>query len=469
MLSGSNNDKLTQKYPHLHCNLIPFYQVWQELVHPQTLDIYQYRVLTSYSALVELESVIVKTINGLFTSDANIEACREEVLYILNKDDVLEHHHKALLNRMRFCLGKKPSSIAEKHRLLAHIRYAIHILAPNYLETVLYELKSSILSGEVNHIVSYASIAASQAIHNGWSPHALSDLLRIFTQEGTFDSQWNQFRNRLVDSHNYPHDVLINIPFAQLSGTAQTQAIDTLNQLGLNLRTHDEIVAQYPDIKDIGELVKAEKRFFCVSVHAKDIYSASHIVISKLATVLNMASFYSLVNAWDLKSVTIVAINRTNLYHRSFSAKLLYSTYDYIDSSGRIFESTRKIFLDDTKSEIRAKLQGAFSYTNISRASLFQEEKYMNLWVALESLARTDMYTDIISNVRESVPAAVCIRYVYRIVRNFIEDCKRCHVNLNFERIIIDTEQPAKQKWSKMPSRFYVTILFISCFKLIAA
>lgn len=63
--------------------------------------------------------------------------------------------------------------------------------------------------------------------------------------------------------------------------------------------------------------------------------------------------------------------------------KLLYQTYDYIDSSGRIFEDTKNIFLDDTKKEIREKLQRSFGYTNISRASLFQEEKYMNLWVAL--------------------------------------------------------------------------------------
>ena len=36
--------------------------------------------------------------------------------------------------------------------------------------------------------------------------------------------------------------------------------------------------------------------------------------------------------------------------------KLLYQTYDYIDSSGRIFEDTKNIFLDDTKKEIREKL-----------------------------------------------------------------------------------------------------------------
>ena len=171
--------------------------------------------------------------------------------------------------------------------------------------------------------------------------------------------------------------------------------------------------------------------------------------ISQLATVLNLASFYRLVDAWDLKSVVIVAINTVTSYHRTFTAESLYATYDYLDSSGRIFESTRRIFSDPAKQAVRDKLQGAFSYTNISRASLFQEEKYMNLWVALESLSRTNMYSNIISNIRETVPAAICIRYVYRIVRNFVEDCKRCRVTLGFGSVSVDIDQPTKQKMVK--------------------
>lgn len=102
-------------------------------------------------------------------------------------------------------------------------------------------------------------------------------------------------------------------------------------------------------------------------------------------------------NAWDLKSVVIVAINMQNQYHRAFTAQMLYATHDYIDSSGRIFEDTCQIFENRDNYTIREKLQGSFGYTNISRVSLFQEEKYMNLWVALESLARTSMYSNIIS------------------------------------------------------------------------
>lgn len=447
MLRGNNDSRLIAK--HIDLKVIPFYQIWQELVHEQTLDVYQYRVLTSYSALIELNSVIEKTQQGLFTTDDNIEACRAETLYILRQDKVLAKHNKALLNRLQATLGKKPSNAADKNRLLYHIKYAIGILSSSYLVDVLSELKDGILSSNIKDIEYHANAVVSQAVHNGWSATALSNMLRFFTQNKPFDAQWDDFKNELLNTSVFAHDILINVPFAQLSGAQQAQALDTLGRLGLDIKTHAEIVSEYSMISDIGALIKAEKRYFRVSVEAKDIYSAAHIAISQLATVLNLASFYRLVDAWDLKSVVIVAINNVTFYHRTFTAESLYSTYDYLDSSGHIFESTRRIFSDPTKQAIRDKLQGAFSYTNISRASLFQEEKYMNLWVALESLSRTNMYSNIISNIRETVPAAICIRYVYRIVRNFVEDCKRCRVNLSFGSVSVDMDQPTKQKMVK--------------------
>ncbi len=447
MLSGSNDEKLANK--KVDSKVVPLYQVWQELVHVQTLDVYQYRVLTSFSTLKELLAVIEKTQQGLFTTDDNIDACRLETLYILKQDKVLEKYNKPLLNRLQAALGKKPTAPAEKNRLAYHLKYAIGILQPVYMEWVLTELEASVACGNVGDIEYFANIASSQAIHNGWSPSALYDMLRFFRDSRPFPEQWSNFRNELLSDSFYSHDVLINVPFAKLSGAEQTHARQVLDQLGLELKAYADIVAQYQNIGDIAQLIKAEKRYFRITVDAKDIYSASHIAISKLATVLNLASFYNLVDAWDLKSVVIVTINNYNSYHRSFTAESLYTTYDYLDSSGRVFESTRKIFSDGTKRTICDRLQGAFSYTNISRSSLFQEEKYMNLWVALESLARTDMYSSIISNVKETVPAAICIRYIYRIVRNFAEDCKRCHVDLSFDSISVDLEQLTKQKMVK--------------------
>jgi len=73
----------------------------------------------------------------------------------------------------------------------------------------------------------------------------------------------------------------------------------------------------------------------------------------------------------------------------------------------------------------------------------------MNLWVALESLARTQMYDNIFSNIKETLPEALCLRYIYRIVRNFIEDCGRCDVDFSFSKLTVNIKQQNKQELVK--------------------
>ena len=118
MLRGNNDHQLIEK--GIHKEVVPFYQIWQELVHEKTLDVYQYRVLTSLSAMKELTDVLKKTINGLFNSDANIEACREEMLHILEHDRIMGRHFKAILNRIQFnllkCKEKEISGIFRSHK-----------------------------------------------------------------------------------------------------------------------------------------------------------------------------------------------------------------------------------------------------------------------------------------------------------------------------------------------------------------
>ncbi|WP_044974752.1 hypothetical protein [Ruminococcus sp. HUN007] len=143
----------------------------------------------------------------------------------------------------------------------------------------------------------------------------------------------------------------------------------------------------------------------------------------------------------------MISVDNSSFYGKSLRSLDLFKTYDYIDTSGFIFENTVKIMESPNLKEIIDKLLPSFSYANISRASLFQQEKYMTLWIALESLSRTEMYDDIISNVKTTVPAALSIRYLFRIIRNFAEDLIRCNVDLVFkDGISYDVKDTSKAK-----------------------
>lgn len=205
MLSGNNDEKLVRK--HVDAKVVPFYQVWQELVRAQTLDVYQYRVLTSFSALKELLAVIEKTQQGLFTTDDNIEACRLETLYIVKQDKVLEKYNKSLLNRLQAALGKKPTSTAEKNRLSYHLKYAIGILNPVYMEWVLIELKASVVDSNISDIEYFADLAvicAPEKLHEQYcfgAPTVVMEILSPSTAKADRFVKLNRYQQAGVPEY----------------------------------------------------------------------------------------------------------------------------------------------------------------------------------------------------------------------------------------------------------------------------
>ena len=74
------------------------------------------------------------------------------------------------------------------------------------------------------------------------------------------------------------------------------------------------------------------------------------------------------------------------------------------------------------------------------------EEKYMNIWIAIESLCRSDAQKTIIDSILTLVPNALCLRYLYRLVRNFVEDCSRCDVEFVFSTKSIDMKMGDKDR-----------------------
>ena len=58
---------------------------------------------------------------------------------------------------------------------------------------------------------------------------------------------------------------------------------------------------------------------------------------------------------------------------------------------------------------------------------------------------RTGQYSDIITHIKTVLPEILCIRYIYRIVRNFSEDCMRCNLK-SCNDISLDFSENDKKK-----------------------
>ena len=444
MLSKSNDSDLIKR--NISEKYIPFCQIWQELVSNRTLDSYQYRLFTSISILKELLSVLDKTIDGLFSGDANLDNCKEEATSIIKCDTMFDKYYKNIKGRLLFALNKSSKTTHEKKRLKSQITYLLKLIEPNYYKNAFRELEEAINNNDMHNISTFSNIIASQAVYKGWSTKALFELIRFFTSSKPSDEQWGKFKNSVLLNNKSNFTVLIWVPFSRKGPEKQDSMMDILDKMGLKAYSSTELVAQLSQIEDLNTLLKTEKKYFRIEIQAYDAYTAAHNALFSISDKLNLISFYNFVDPWDPTSVGFVSIDNLSAYHTAFSASELYQTYDYLDSSGKIFADTLRIIIDDSKTNIRDKLEGAFSYTNTSRSSLFQEEKYMNLWVALESLSRTQMYSDIISGIKDTVPAAETFRYIYRNVRNYADDVARCCVEITYKDKTINCKKEAKQE-----------------------
>lgn len=438
MLSNSNDSRLRQK--NVDNKYIFFFQRWQELLESRTLDMYQYNILNTYVACVELIDVIEKTMSGLLTSRINVDDCKDEALSIVKCDEILEKHNRPLRNLLLRILGSKidgktrgdilddknGAQYISLNRLKFQLQTPVRQLEQHYLSYVLEELKASIDAQDKAKTEICMKALISQCISMGWSTKGLFLLSELFEGEKSELEKWTAFKNRITTDGNTFFEIYYSIKIETRPGMGAENVRDTIRAVGLRINTGSEIINGDENRRDLYSKLSAETTYIISEVSAADLYSAVLAVINTLNSKLSIATFYNTISPWIANSPQIVAYNKSS--HTALALRLtdIFKTYDYIDSNNGVFEDTNRIFTNGAKEHITTKLSAAFAYTNLSRSSLFQETKYISLWIALESVMRTGQYSDIISHVKFVLPEILCIRYFYRMVRNFSEDCIRC-------------------------------------------
>lgn len=439
MLAGTNNNAL-QNFKKVNTEFVFFYQRWQEMLESRTLDMYQYNILNSCVACVELSDVIEKTLSGLLTSRQNVDDAKAEALEIVKTDDVLLKYSKPLRNTLLRVLGSKIDSkprseaVDDKNsqfyislnRIKYQLKTSVRTLRTEYIGYILQELKIDIDTQNYKQIERHMAMVISQCIFTGWSARGLFILSCLFEGDASSDNKWDKFSRKILVQTNNHFEIFYSIKIETRTGISADSVRDVIRSLDLVLEKGDDIIANNQGHPNLCSKIKADTNYLVINLDSPDLYSAVLSAINTLNSKLSIATFYNTINPWIANFPQIVVFDTTNDLVEALSITDVFKTFDYIDSNNNVFDDTNRIFSDPAKMHIANRLNAAFAYTNLSRSSLFQETKYISLWIAIESVMRTGQYSDIISHVKCVLPEVLCIRYFYRIVRNFSEDCMRC-------------------------------------------
>lgn len=485
MLINNNNKKLT-RYEHVNDEYVFFVQRWNEILETKTLDMYQYNILNSCVACDEYADVIEKTLTGIFTSRQNVDDCKAESVQIIKADPLLDKYNRPLRNTLlRVLNGKidsksKVDSLDDKagsfftslNRLKYQLKNPLNQLKANYLEYVLSELKEAI-DNQDNELVNVCiGILASQCIYQGWSAKGLMELSQIFTKDCTSDEKWQQFNNR-IKSSTFNYEIYYSIKIETRTELSADRVREIIASMGIEVICGADIIEQHQDNTEFCSKISSETTYVMTNITMSDPYSAVLRAINILNSKLSVATFYNTINPWIANFPQIIYLNCETGEHDSLRLTDIFKPYDYVDSNNGVFEDTRQIISSQKLEDTKNKLNAVFAYTNLSRSSIFQETKYITLWIALESVMRTGQYQDIITHIKCVLPEILATRYVYRIVRNFTEDCMRCKIKkcdelqLNFEQT--DKRDLVKKTISifRDESKYQILLSKCNCNKLL--
>lgn len=421
-----------------------FCQVWKELTEGKTFDSYQFKSFNVVNGLSELLHNLNNYLDNLVPTPHLISSVIEELIKVVRRDYVMNNKFISIKNQLLSCLGKRNDTVAKYKALRYQISLFENELKNSYDNELISCLIDAINNNKQKVVVSLTSIFISRCVDNGWSAKALYSKLDL--SDG---KEISAFINRI---YSYPSQTyVLMFPFRLkiiLSGRTREQSKEYLKEqlqkYQILLLSKEEITEDYPQID---ETALRNDEYMVLQSTAKDINSASHSGIVKLSNALNVLSFFSAIEPWSINNTSWIAFNADSPYTKSLSPSDIYKTYEYLDSSSTVhFRVEQIITSTSSNDELHQKLRSAFSYTNLSHSSMTVEEKYMNMWIALESLTRTDAYETIIGNILQCIPKACCLRYLYRDVRNFLEDCGRCEISLNFGEINIDIKNSDKEK-----------------------
>lgn len=431
MLKRNNNADLIKLEIDEMYHLL--YQTWKELTDRRTIGSYQYKIMNSISALRELYDVIGLTLDGTYSTNHSVAECQGETLRILRKDRVLADGHRATYNQLLSRLGRKSKDEAELHALQYHIKYCYDAFSPTYLEEHFSALEKAVSQSEQDKIMQNTEIIISYCASLGWSTPALYEAVDVLRGSSSNSEAWLSLRENISTSTPKPFTVFIPLNLRYKTKNKSRQEFgNTVQDL---IRSMNIEIRPYADVRELFKngvnQALPERNFMVIETEAFDCFAACHSTINACSDVLNMLTFYNYIESWRDEETSCWVLYNNSDCARVLRNEDLFGSISYMVSNQRVFEASKQLMRRKDTS-VSSKLRAAFAYAGMGKASGSQEERFMSTWVALESLCRSSACENIISCILETVPVALCSRYVYRLLRNFIADCDRCRIDSNF-------------------------------------
>ena len=147
-------------------------------------------------------------------------------------------------------MSARTETDAQQRALRYQIEYSYNILSEHYFEYLIEELENDIQNSDRENIIKKTGMVVSNCASRGWSTLALHNIIEILYNSKNNMGKWDVFKNRLLSSglENYyvyiPLKLKLKITRSQSKTTAMEKVHDEIKDMGLELKTQQDIVSE---------------------------------------------------------------------------------------------------------------------------------------------------------------------------------------------------------------------------------
>lgn len=358
-------------------------QRWTELVNPRTIATYRVRHLNAHGALREVDELI-DLVRDRIVGHSHLKPVREECIDLLRRDVSISAHlcrHRGQLLRNLGLLRSGERS--SQLRLKYQLSHSLPEITRAYLAWLLADLRDALERNDSAAVGHLASALATELLSMGWSQRALYEMRDLLAEVLASEGGWPGFESMLTrPKRKYECAFLID-QFSALehAEVKLSSALDTLKLF----------------------------RFSVLELHSTRV-----------------------VSCLDMPMVTCLQADS-----RWMQLPLAFR------SAG--FETIAQCMNHPMLSRVdRSRFAAALSYYRMGMESIEPASKFVSLWVALESFCRTSAYDSIAESVTCRIPELLTTGYLYRLTRNYYEDCRRTGVDSLDSIIPVEANAPGR-------------------------
>ncbi|EJR28502.1 MULTISPECIES: hypothetical protein [Bacillus cereus group] len=419
-----------------------FIQKWRELLFQKTINTYQFRLRNSHSILKETKEVL-EFIKSDILSPANLQDLILECRKHLQKDLCLRNHFPELLNSLLKelrVIKKNETTKSDILKLEYRLNYALKIISGSYLDKIIIELENAISNSEFTNVEILTEFLSTELINSGWSARSLHRLGKVLflNSKLEFEEKWQTFISIIKSNPGLFHC------YYKLNEINDQYTL--LESVGMTVVKGEDILISFPNINnnhiDKDALYIEEK----AAAFSEDLHTAAEKSRNQLSEKQSILAYYK-VDLGAFNNVTLVFPSE----EKSVNYQILKKELSLEDSQNENINTIRAVLVNESiEIKSRQRLMNFFRQYNLSVESLSTEIKFTNLWSALESLLITGHHESNIDHIKKIVPSAVCSEYFQRLLFNFLNDCCRADIIVEYNGEIINTSSPTIEDVEKV-------------------